>query len=325
MENMMIIDGCNPSNWKQREVIDNNIAGGVTAANATTVIWHNRREALEAHARWAEREREEHSRVAIIRKADDLRRVHESPEELLGIVIGWQNITPIENDLSNISLFHSLGLRIAQLAYNYRNLVANGCYEQNDDGLSRFGVEAVAELNQAGVLIDLSHVGDGSSRHAIEVSERPVAFTHCNSRRYFDHPRNKPIDLIKLLVEKGGVIGANQFPRFLKHSFKSTLSDYLDSIEDLIDIAGIDHVGIASDFCECQTWGYWQYLRRIHGTFSYGSPEVPRPDPTVEGLSGSRDISLIAEGLLKRGYSSEEVAKVMGANWLSLYEKVWAA
>jgi len=111
--------------------------------------------------------------------------------------VGWQNIEPIENDLDRLDLFAALGVRIVQLAYNVRNLVANGCFEQHDDGLSHFGVRAVGRLNELGVLIDLSHVGDRSSREAIEFSTRPVAFTHTNLREFHDSPRNKPAELLR--------------------------------------------------------------------------------------------------------------------------------
>lgn len=319
---MIVIDGCNPSNWRSPDVFDNLIAGRVSAANATVAIWDTLTENVDEFSHWLQLFRERSDKVVQIKTVDDIHRAE--AEGKAGIILGWQNMSPIENDFQRLEVFHALGLRIAQLAYNYRNLIANGCYERGDDGLSHFGLMTVKKMNDLGILIDLSHVGDRSSLEAIEASEKPVAFTHCNLREFYDAPRNKPSDHVRALVEKGGVIGANQFPRFLPRGFESTLSDYLDAIEALIEVAGIDHVGLASDFCEGQDMDYWRHLRRIHNTAKLGEPEVPRPDPTVRGIRNSSDFPLFGQGLSDRGYSDEELVKVMGGNWLRLYGEVWS-
>lgn len=317
----MIIDGCNPSNWRSEHVFDHLVEGGVTAVNATVNIWDSLEQNVDEFAHWLRSFRARSEQILQVRSVDDIRRAER--EGKAGIILGWQNLSPMEGDFQRLEVFHALGLRIAQLAYNYRNLVANGCYERADDGLSRFGLMTVQKMNELGILIDLSHVGDRSSRDAIEASESPVAFTHCNLREFWDVPRNKPSDLVRLLVERGGVIGANQFPRFLPRGFESTLDDFLDAIESLIEVAGVDHVGVASDFCEGQDMEYWRYLRRMHGTTKMGEPEVPRPDPTVRGLEDASEFPLVAQGLRSRGFREDEIAKVMGGNWLRLYAEVW--
>lgn len=316
-----IVDGCNPSNWDAPNVFDNLVAGGVSAVNVTTAVWEGFPASVDIAARWMKRFREDEQPVLQVKRVEDIERAKELGR--VGVILGWQNISPIENDFERLEAFASMGVRIAQLAYNFRNLVANGCYELHDDGLSRFGQMTVRKMNELGILIDLSHVGDQSSRDAIEHSEAPVAFTHCNLREFMDLPRNKPSDLVRALVEKGGVIGANQFPRFLPNGFDSTLDDFLDAIESVLEVAGIDHVGIATDFCEGQDMAYWRYLRRIHGTVTYGDPEVPRPDPAVRGLENASLLPKVPAGLLARGYSEEEVAKIVGGNWVRLYSDVW--
>lgn len=318
----IVIDGCNPSNWRALEVFDNLRSGGVTAINATVNIWDSLSENIDEISRWLRLFREHEERILQVRTVADIERARN--ENKTGVILGWQNMSPVENDIERLEAFAALGLRIAQLAYNYRNLIANGCYERADDGLSRFGMLAVKKMNELGILIDLSHVGDHSSLDAIEASEAPVAFTHCNLREFYDTPRNKPKALVQALVERGGVIGANQFPRFLPRGFDSTLGDFLDAIESLIDVAGIDSVGVASDFCEKQDMDYWRYLRRMHGTTKMGEPEVPRPDPSVEGLRDSSDFPRVAQGLRDRGYGGEEVRKLMGGNWMRLYSQVWS-
>src|SRR5699024_9677976 len=116
-------------------------------------------------------------------------------------------------------------------------------------------------------LIDLSHVGDVTSREAIELSSQPVAFTHANLREFMDVPRNKPRDLVRMVAERGGVIGANAFPQFLPRGYESSIDDYLDAIEALIEVVGVDHVAIATDFCEGWSMDDWRRVRALHGTF----------------------------------------------------------
>lgn len=319
--NNLIVDGCNPSNWDSPTVYAHMIEGGVAAANATTAIWEGLQSSIDVLSGWHRRFREEADTVLQVRTTDDIRKAAETGRA--GVILGWQNISPIENDLERLEVFRVLGIRIVQIAYNVRNLVANGCYEPNDDGLSTFGLRAVEKLNEMGMLIDLSHVGDRSSRDAIEASERPVAFTHIGLREYSDHPRNKPAELIRACVERGGVVGANAFPSFLPGKWDADLEEYLDSLERLVEVAGVANVGIASDFCEGRDMPFWDYLRRIHGTTATVPPEVPDPNPRIKGLAGSHELPRIAEGLSARGYADDDIAAVMGGNWLRLFDEVW--
>ncbi|MFF7291194.1 dipeptidase [Microbacterium sp. NPDC008134] len=316
----LVIDGCNPSRWDAPGVLEHLVEGGVTAINATTAIWEGYADTLDEIARWQQRFRTRADLIRPVRTADDVLRARE--ERRAGIILGWQNVAPIENDLDRIEVFQMLGVRIIQLAYNVRNLIANGCFEPHDDGLSLFGVKAVQRMNDCGILIDLSHVGDRSSRHAIDESRHPVAFTHTQLREYFDTPRNKPAELVRALVERGGVVGANAFPQFLPGGWDADLAAYIDGIERLIEVAGIDAVGIASDFCEGHGPEFWDYLGHVHGTTAMWQIDAPL-EPTVRGIRGSVDTPLITAALRDRGYSDDEVGKVMGGNWLRLYREVW--
>lgn len=322
MNHGIIIDGCNPSNWNSPSVVDSLLRGRVSAINATIAIWEGFAETVDETARWHRRFREQDNLIHV-RQTADILRAHETGR--LGVILGWQNIAPIENSIERLEAFKVLGVRIVQLAYNVRNLVANGCYEPHDSGLSIFGLKTVKKLNELGILIDLSHVGDQSSLDAIEASEQPVAFTHTHLREFAEHPRNKPADLIRALVEKGGVVGANAFPQFLPSGYDATLSEYLDGLEQLIDVAGIDHVGFATDQCEDQDWGFYDHLARLHGTTDHFPVSVPHPNPAVKGLEKNSDIPNIAVELSTRGYSRDDIDKVMGGNWMRLYAEVWGS
>ena len=237
------------------------------------------------------------------------------------MIFGWQNATPIENNLDRLALFHALGVRVIQLTYNDRNLLGNGCYERSDDGLSHFGRDAVCEMNRLGILIDLSHVGDRTTLDAIERSERPVAITHANARAFFHHVRNKTDEALQLLAERGGVIGANAFPSFLRRGFQSTITDYVDAIEDLIERVGIDHVGIGTDYTQDQPATFFDWLFAQQGT-KFGVRGEPFPDPLIhpQGMETPDTLSNVTGELLRRGYRPEEVTKIMGGNWLRLFQ-----
>ncbi|QEW03287.1 dipeptidase [Microbacterium lushaniae] len=318
----LIIDGCNPSNWDSPVVYDSLLAGGVAAANATVAVWEGFEESVDECAKWQRRFKAD-NRLIQVRTAADIERAH--VEGKLGVILGWQNISPIENDFERLEVFHTLGIRIVQLAYNLRNLVANGCYEEKDEGLSTFGKLTVRKLNELGMLIDLSHVGDQSSLDTIEHSTAPVAITHANLREFSNHARNKPRAVVKELIDRGGVIGANAFPRFLPGGFDATIDAFLDAIDDVVQFAGPDHVAIATDLCEGQDMAYWHYLRRLHGKIPGAQPQVPRPDPALAGLDTGKEMPNIEAGLKDRGYDDASIKKILGGNWLRLYREVWGS
>lgn len=316
----LIIDGCNPSNWDSPTAYDSLIAGGVAAANATIAVWEGFEESVDECSKWIRRFKKD-DRLIQVRSTEDIEEAHNTGR--LGIIFGWQNISPIENDFERLEVFQSLGVRIVQLAYNLRNLVANGCYEEYDEGLSTFGKLTVRKLNELGMLIDLSHVGDRSCLDTIEHSSAPVAITHANLREFSDHARNKPETVVRELVARGGVIGANAFPRFLPGGFDATIDAFLDAIDSLVQIVGPESVAIATDFCEGQDMDYWHYLRRLHGRIPGAPPSVPRPDPALRGLDTGREMPNIGIGLKDRGYDDESIAKILGGNWMRLYREVW--
>ena len=215
-------------------------------------------------------------------------------------------------------------MRVIQITYNERNLLGNGCYERHDEGLSNFGRDAIKEMNRLRILIDLSHVGDRTTLDAIEASEQPVACTHANARSFFDHVRNKQDEALKLLVQRNGVVGANAFPPFLRKGFDSTVKDYVDAIDDLVDRVGIDHVGIGTDYTQDQPKAFFDWIFSQQGT-KLQEQQVPYPDRVVhpEGIETPDKLSTVAQELLDRGYKDADVSKILGGNWLRLFQEVW--
>ena len=324
-DDSIVIDGLNVSNWDSRAVFDSLSNGRVTTINATTAVWEGFHETLDNTSAWMRRFRDHSDTLSQVRTADDILQAKEQGR--VGVALGWQNASPIENHLDRLELFHGFGVRIIQITYNERNLVGNGCFERVDDGLSSFGVDVVREMDRLGMLIDLSHVGDRTTLEAIELSENPVACTHANARSFFDHVRNKTDDALNLLAEKGGVVGANAFPPFLRNEWKSTLSDYVDAIDDLVERIGIDHVGIGTDYTQDQSREFFRWLLSRQGTIPQEEWLASFPDPVVHpaGMETPDKLSAVAEELRARGYRDEDMEKVLGGNWLRLFRQVWRA
>ena len=208
----IVIDGLNVSNWESDAVFERLRVGNITAINATVATWENFVQTMAHLAVWMRRFRERQDIVQVKETADIY-----AAKKLgkTGIILSFQNASPIENELDRLGLFLALGVRVIQLTYHETNLLGSGCWERNDCGLSNFGVDAVREMNRLGIVIDLSHVGPKTTMDAIEMSEQPVAITHANARSFCDHPRNKEEEALKLLAEKGGVVGATSFANFL--------------------------------------------------------------------------------------------------------------
>ena len=318
----VVFDGLNVSNWDSPDVFRSLDTGRVTGINATMAIWENFREAMDNMAGWVHRFETHQDTLIQARTSNDILQAKEQGK--VGVVLGWQNSSPIENDLDRLALFHALGVRIIQITYNERNLVGNGCYERTDEGLSRFGQDLVREMNRLGILIDLSHVGDQTTLDAAEMSEQPVACTHANARAFFDHPRNKTVDALRLITERGGVIGANAFPPFLRNGFESTIHDYVDAIDDLVERVGIDHVGIGTDYTQNQPKAFFDWIFSQQGTKLMDvSDAYPENLLHPSGMETPDSLSNVATELQGRGYRSEDIEKVLGGNWLRLFSQVW--
>ncbi len=238
-------------------------------------------------------------------------------------MLGWQNTSPIEDDLRRLSLFHELGLRIVQLAYNTQNFVGSGCYESRDSGLSDFGRDVVAELNRLGIVIDLSHVGPLTAREAALASERPVSFTHVCPSALKRHPRNRDDEELRLVAERGGVVGVTPFPWFLR---EPTLDAFLDAVEHVIGVAGEEHVGIGTDFTEGHGDAFLEWILRDKG---YGRLLTTTPLDELRivmpaGLARLADWPNLTAAMEVRAWSEERILRLLGGNWLRFLGDVWA-
>ena len=321
----IVIDGLSISNWESDAVFRRLRAGNITAINATVATWENFLQTMAHLSAWMRRFRERDDILQVKETAD----IYAAKEQgKTGIILSFQNASPIENELDRLGLFLALGVRVIQLTYHETNLLGSGCWERTDGGLSNFGVDAVREMNRLGIVIDLSHVGPKTTMDAIEMSEQPVAITHANARSFCGHPRNKEEDALRLLAEKGGVVGATSFANFLPKGFDSTVEDFVDAIDDMVERVGIDHVAIGTDSTHDQPLEFWHYIGSQQGTkfpstFADGSVPYTELSFQPKGIDSPAEFPNLAEALVNRGYSAEDITKLLGGNWMNLFERVW--
>lgn len=316
----LVIDGLNISRWGDADVYRHLHEGGVTAINASLAVWENTKPALQNIGRFYGDFETYHQWIRPVTRLADIHAA--KSENRVGIIFGFQNSTPIEDDLNLTEVFYRLGVRVIQITYNDLNYVGAGCYERQDVGLSQFGVDLVKEMNRLGMVIDLSHVGYRTTMEAIEVSEAPVWFSHANPMALREHCRNKTDEQVKALVAKGGVVGANIFPPFLKKGYEATLDDVIEVIDYWVKVAGIDHVSIGLDFTENQTeeWFQWLMGGKRRGSMVY---PLQLPLKLPEGIARADEFPNLTQGLISHGYSEKDIQKILGLNVLRLFERVW--
>ncbi|WP_298449308.1 dipeptidase [uncultured Marinobacter sp.] len=315
---MLTIDGLQYSNWS-REIFEQMHAGGVSAVHATLVYHENTRETLSRFGDWNRRFEQHSDLIMPVYEAEDIQAAQETGR--IGIFFGAQNCSPIEDDIDMIEVMRRLGLMIMQLTYNNQSLLAAGCYEAEDSGVSRFGRQAIAEMNRVGMIIDMSHSSERSTLDAIELSSRPVIISHANPASFHPAKRNKSDRVLKAISESGGLLGFSVYPFHLKDGPDCTLESFCNMVADTADLMGIDHIGIGTDLCQGQPQSVLDWMRngRWSKEMDFGEGNKsnagwPRP---LSWFKDNRDFPGIIEGLRQKGFNESEIEKIMGLNWLN--------
>jgi microsomal dipeptidase-like Zn-dependent dipeptidase len=322
---MLTVDGLQYSNWS-REIFEQMREGGVDAVHATLVYHENLRETLTRIGEWNRRFEAHHDLIMPVRAPSDILLAQQ--EGKVGIFFGAQNCSPIEDDIDMVAVLRQLGLLIMQLTYNNQSLLACGCYESEDSGITRFGRQVIREMNRVGMLIDMSHSGERSTLEAIELSERPVIISHANPSFFHDAKRNKSDKVLKAIAENDGLLGFSAYPFHLKNGPDCTLEDYCDMIARTVDMMGIKHVGLGTDLCQDQPTSVLEWMRngRWSKEMDYGEGSAHNagwPQP-LSWLRDSRDFPNLIEGLRAKGFAEEEILRIMGRNWVELLERTTA-
>ena len=256
------------------------------------------------------------------RTGEDVRRAKR--EGRTAIFFGFQNPSPIEDDIGLVEIWHALGARFMQLTYNNQSLLATGCYEAEDPGVTRMGRQVIKEMNRVGLVVDMSHSAERSTLEAIEISERPIAITHANPAFWHPALRNKSDDVLRALGQSGGMLGFSMYPHHLKDKGDCTLQSFCEMIARTADLMGAEHIGIGSDLCQDQPDSVVEWMRvgRWSKEIDYGEGSASNagfPKMPV-WFEDNRHFGNIAAGLKDIGMSDQEVAGVMGENWLQFYD-----
>ena len=318
----IVIDGLIISKW-DRQIFEDMRYGGLTAANCTCAVWEGFIETMDNIANWKRMIAENDDILLQVYDVDDIRRAKE--ENRVGIILGWQNTYPIGSNLDRLRLFSDLGVRFMQLTYNTQNLVGAGCWESKDNGLSDYGRDVVDQMNELGIVIDLSHVGEQSCRDAVAYSKVPVAFTHCVPRGLLDMPRNKSDELLQLTADKGGFVGFAPYGPFLPSGENSTIDDCIAGLEYTVNLVGEERVGIGTDFTQGHDAEFFSWLRSDKGIGRKLIENYAGRPKNPEGLDGMKDYPNLTAGLLQYGWPESRVRKIMGENWLRFLGEVWGS
>jgi membrane dipeptidase len=287
---------------------------GVAAVH-TSLANRNYEAASRDLSSWQQRFDRWPDRLVKVTRAADIAEAKASGR--MGVLLGFQNATIVDSSVRNLDSLYAAGARCIQLTYNSRNLLGDGCTERTNAGLSDFGVAVVERMNELGIIVDLSHCGEATSRDGISVSQRPPAFTHTMCKAIYEHVRAKSDELIRAMSDKGGMTGIVSLGYFVGPTADTTFDDYFRHIDHAVNVAGIDHVGLASDYS----------MRGIEAVYTRETWYVPRLSsfkpvyrvrwpPWIEELDSPARFRNIAHGLAQRGYTSAKIEKLLGGNWV---------
>ena len=316
------IDCLQYANWSEK-IFRQMREGGVDAVHVTIAYHEMFRETVqnfEAWNRWFETHPDLITRGLWAEDIDRAKR-----EGKTAIFFGFQNPSPMEDDIGLVEILHQLGARFMQLSYNNQSLLATGCYEAEDPGLTRMGRQVVQEMNRVGLVVDMSHSADRSTIEAADLSERPITVTHANPHVWQPALRNKRDDVIRAITSNGGMMGFSLYPHHLKDKTDCTLESFCGMIADCVETYGIDHFGIGSDLCQDQPDSVVEWMRVGRWTkeidYGEGSASAPGFPEMPDWFRDNRDFGNIENGLRAKGFDDTEVAALMGGNWYRFFKE----
>tara|TARA_A200000159_G_scaffold119591_1_gene113546 strand:- start:491 stop:1462 length:972 start_codon:yes stop_codon:yes gene_type:complete len=318
----MFIDGLQYCNWSEK-IFKQWRASNLTAVHVTISYHEQFRETVSNFEQWNSWFEKYPSLIMPAFYAEDVETA--SKQNKTAVIFGFQNPSPIEDDIGLVEILHRLGGRFMQLSYNNQSLLATGCYEENDPGITRMGKEVIKEMNRVGMVVDMSHSSERSTFEAIELSSRPIVISHANPSFWHPAKRNKSDEIIKELSNSNGMLGFSLYPHHLNNSSQCSLEDFCSMIARTADLIGIDHIGFGSDLCQDQPDSIVEWMRVGKWTkeidYGEGSASNPGFPDMPDWFRDNRDWHNIIEGLKKHGFSNDEINKIKGENWLSFFRK----
>jgi len=317
------IDNLQYCNWS-REIFQINNEAKLDAVHVT-IAYHEDFDEVKKNVETWNKHFQEYQNLIIHGKTfQDIERAHQ--EKKTAIFFGFQNCSPIEDDIGLVESVHKMGARFMQLTYNNQSLLATGCYEKTDSGVTRMGKEVIKEMNRLGVVIDMSHSAEKSTLDAIEISSKPIAITHANPSFWFAAKRNKSNEVLKELAKSGGMLGLSLYPHHLKDTSNCTLESFCEMAAQTAELMGIKHIGIGSDLCLKQPNNVVEWMRngtwtktKDYGEGSSDNPHFPKQPKWFEDARGFNNLE---KGLKKAGFQETEVNDILGNNWYNFYRGI---
>ena len=240
------IDNLQYCNWS-REVFEINREAGLDAVHVTVVYHEDYKEFQKKVEEWNNLFKNNKDLIFLGKDFKDIEKAKN--ENKTAIFFGFQNCSPIEDDIELVEKVYESGCRFMQLTYNNQSLLATGCYEKNDSGVTNFGKEVIKEMNRVGIVVDMSHSAEKSTYDAIELSQKPIAITHANPNFWYKAIRNKSDELLKTLSDSGGMLGLSLYAHHLKDKSDCTIESFCEMAARTAEIMGVKNIGIGSDLC----------------------------------------------------------------------------
>ncbi len=317
------IDNLQYCNWS-REIFEINREAELDAVHVTIVYHEDYDELLKRIDEWNINFKNNSDLIFHGKSYKDIEKAKE--QKKTAIFFGFQNCSPIEDDINLIEKVHQLGCKFMQLTYNNQSLLATGCYEKIDSGVTNFGKEVIKEMNRVGIVIDMSHSAEKSTFDAIQISEKPIAITHANPLFWHKAIRNKSNDLLKTLAQSGGMIGLSLYPHHLKDGTNCNLENFCEMTAKTAELIGVKNIGIGSDLCLKQPDKVVEWMRngtwtktKSYGEGSKNKPGFPKQPVWFEDARGFKNLE---SGLKKIGFNRDEVEGILGNNWYNFYKNI---
>jgi len=317
------IDNLQYCNWT-RKIFEINREARLDAVHVTIVYHEDFDEFLLEVKKWEKLFKENSDLIFLGKNYEDIKKANS--EKKTAIFFGFQNCSPIEDNINLVEKVHEIGCRFMQLTYNNQSLLATGCYEKIDSGVTNFGREAIKEMNRVGIVVDMSHSAEKSTFDAIEISEKPIAITHANPAFWHPAKRNKSNDLLKTLGNSGGMLGLSLYPHHLKNNTNCTLESFCEMTARTAEIMNVKNIGIGSDLCLEQPDSVVEWMR--NGTWSNnknygeGSKNKPGFPKQPDWFKDARGFQNLENGLRKVGFSEDETNGILGNNWFNFYKNI---
>ena len=315
------IDNLQYCNWS-RKIFEINKEAGLSAVHVTIVYHEDFDELQKVLNSWEIHFEENKDLIFSGKNYKDIEKAKK--ENKTAIFFGFQNCSPIEDNIDLVEKVYNQGCRFMQLTYNNQSLLATGCYEKKDSGVTNFGKEVIKEMNKLGLVVDMSHSAEQSTLDAIEISEKPIAITHANPSFWHSAKRNKSNELLKILGESGGMLGLSLYAHHLKNGSECTLENFCEMTARTAEIMGVKNIGIGSDLCLDQPDKIVEWMRNGTWTkkknYGEGSKKIPGFPKQPDWFLDSRGFKNLETGLKKIGFSEVEVNGILGNNWYNFYK-----